>query len=132
MKISGQSRVYQFISKKVSRLSTFICALGLVSKLWHWDYFRPCTELKIWHLLVAKKSAVCCYIISYLHFTELYILSIAVNNKVFLMFIGPCIIAIVEEQKTNFMSLAILFHFLCAQYVSDINISIIRNLRLFC
>jgi len=30
------------------------------------------------------------------------------------------------------MSLAILFHLLCAQYVSDINISIIRILRLFC
>ena len=30
------------------------------------------------------------------------------------------------------MSLAILFHFLCAQNVSDINISIIRSLRLFC
>ena len=30
------------------------------------------------------------------------------------------------------MSLAILFHFLCVQNVSDINISIIRSLRLFC
>jgi len=30
------------------------------------------------------------------------------------------------------MSLAILFHFLCAQHVSDINISTIRSLRLFC
>jgi len=30
------------------------------------------------------------------------------------------------------MSLVILFHFLCAQHVSDINISIIRRLRLFC
>jgi len=30
------------------------------------------------------------------------------------------------------MSFAILFHFLCAQHVSDINISIIRGLRLFC
>jgi len=29
------------------------------------------------------------------------------------------------------MSLAILFHFLCAQHVSDINISIIRSLRHF-
>jgi len=29
------------------------------------------------------------------------------------------------------MSLAILFHFLCVQHVSDINISIIRSLRLF-
>jgi len=30
------------------------------------------------------------------------------------------------------MSLAILFHFSCAQHVSDINISIIRSLQLFC
>jgi len=30
------------------------------------------------------------------------------------------------------MSLAILFHFLCAQHVSDINICIISGLRLFC
>ena len=29
------------------------------------------------------------------------------------------------------MSLAILFYFLCAEHVSDINISIIRSLRLF-
>jgi len=36
-----------------------------------------------------------------------------------------------EQLKTNLMSLAILFHFLCAQHVSDINISIIRSLRLF-
>ena len=34
--------------------------------------------------------------------------------------------------KTNWMSLAILFHFLHAQHVSDINISIIRSLQLFC
>ena len=46
------------------------------------------------------------------------------------MSIGPCIIVIVEECKTNLMLLAILFHFLCAQHVSDINISIIRSLRL--
>ena len=39
---------------------------------------------------------------------------------------------LVEEGKTNLMSLAILFHFLCAQHVSDINISIIRSLRLCC
>jgi len=30
------------------------------------------------------------------------------------------------------MSLDILFHFLWAQHVSDINISIVRSLRLFC
>ena len=48
-----------------------------------------------------------------------------------LMFIGPYIIVIVEEWKTNLMSLAILFHFLWAQHFSDINISIIRSLRRF-
>ena len=37
------------------------------------------------------------------------------------MFIGPSIIAIVDEWKTNWMSLAILFHLLCAQHASDIN-----------
>jgi len=37
------------------------------------------------------------------------------------MFIGPCIIAIVDEWKTNLVSLATLFHLLCAQLVSDIN-----------
>ena len=46
-----------------------------------------------------------------------------------LMCIGPCIIAIVDEWKTN-LSLVILFHLLCAQHVSDINISIFRSLRL--
>ena len=52
------------------------------------------------------------------------------SSPVNLTFIGPCIIVIVEEWKTNLMSLAILFHFLCAQHVSSINISIIRSLRL--
>ena len=44
------------------------------------------------------------------------------DTTVNLMFIGLCIIVIVEEWKTNLMSLAILFPFLCAQHVSDINI----------
>ena len=35
-----------------------------------------------------------------------------------------------DEWKTNLMSLAILFRLLCAQHVSDINISIFRSLRL--
>ena len=52
------------------------------------------------------------------------------NHLSDLMFIGPCIIVIVEEQKTNLMSLVILFHFLCTQHVSDINISITRSLLL--
>ena len=54
------------------------------------------------------------------------------NTRDYFMFIGPCIIVIVEEWKTSLMSLANLFHFLCAQHVSDINISIIRSLRLCC
>ena len=59
-------------------------------------------------------------------------LHVNVNSIKNLMFIGPCIIVIVEEWKINLMSLAILFHFLCAQHVSDINISVIRSLRLCC
>jgi len=49
------------------------------------------------------------------------------NGLMYLMLIEPCIIVIVEEHKTNLMSLAILFHFLCAQHVLDINIAIIRS-----
>ena len=37
-----------------------------------------------------------------------------------------------NEWKTNLMSLSILFHFLCAQNVLDINVSFIRSLRLCC
>ena len=37
---------------------------------------------------------------------------------------------LVDEWKTNLMSLAILFHLLCAQHVSDINVSIFKSLRL--
>ena len=54
------------------------------------------------------------------------------DRVIYLMFIGPCIVVIVEEWKANLMSLAILYHFLCAQHVSDINISIFRSLRLCC
>jgi len=36
---------------------------------------------------------------------------------------------IVDGWKTNLMSIAILFHLLCAQHISDINISIFRSLR---
>ena len=61
--------------------------------------------------------------------SEFYVPSFR-NTLLHLMFIGPCIIVIVEEWKTNLISLAILFHFLCAQHVSDINVSIIRSLRL--
>ena len=39
---------------------------------------------------------------------------------------------IVKEWKTNLMSLAILFYFLCTQHVSNINTSIIRSLQLCC
>ena len=36
------------------------------------------------------------------------------------------------KDQLDVTCLAILFHFLCAQHVSDINISIIRSLQLFC
>ena len=52
--------------------------------------------------------------------------------NVTLTFNGPCIIVIVENKRPTWCYLLFLFHFLCAQHVSDINISIIRSLRLFC
>ena len=52
------------------------------------------------------------------------------QNFEMLMFIAPCIIAIIDEWKTNLMSLVTLFYLLSAQHVSDINISIFRSLRL--
>ena len=80
-----------------------------------------------------------CYENSPIHFLFFYVTSgkycstSSFNCRyllVYLMFIGPCIIAIVDEWKTNLMSLAILFHLLCAQHVSHIHISIFRSLRL--
>jgi len=54
------------------------------------------------------------------------------SNATTLIFIGPCINVIVENKRPTWCHLLFLFHFLCAQHVSDINISIIRSLRLFC
>ena len=44
-----------------------------------------------------------------------------------LMFIGPCIIVIVEELKTNLMSLVVFISLIFAQHVSKINMSIFRT-----
>jgi len=72
------------------------------------------------------------YFLTYSNTFQLVLHYSTLSSSSYLMFIGPCIIVIVEEWKTNLMSFAILFHFLCAQHVSDINISIITSLRLFC
>ena len=47
------------------------------------------------------------------------------------MFIGPCIIVIVEELKTNLMSLVVFISLIFAQHVSNINMSIFGSLRLW-
>jgi len=46
------------------------------------------------------------------------------------MFIGPCIIVIVEELETNLMSLVIFITLIFAQHVSNVIMSIFRSLRL--
>ena len=38
-----------------------------------------------------------------------------------LMFIGPCVIVIVDELKTNLMSLVVFISLIFAQHVSNIN-----------
>ena len=45
------------------------------------------------------------------------------------IFIGTCIIVIAENKRPTWCHLLFLFHFLCTQHVSDINISIIRSLQ---
>ena len=47
------------------------------------------------------------------------------------MFIRPCIIVIVEELKTNLMSLVVFISLIFAQHVSNINMFIFRSLRLW-
>jgi len=49
----------------------------------------------------------------------------------FRMFIGLCIILIVEELKTNLMSLVVFISLIFAQHVSNINMSIFRSQRLW-
>ena len=44
-------------------------------------------------------------------------------------FIGPCIIVIVEELKTNLLSLVVFTSLIFAQHVSNINMSTFRSLR---
>jgi hypothetical protein len=83
-------------------------------------------------MLYAVFTRICCSTVTCFPITLLFSLIFNDYSHLYLMFIGPCIIVIVEEWKTSLMSLAILFPFLCAQHVSDINVSIIRSLRLCC
>ena len=55
---------------------------------------------------------------------------VSLNISNHLMFIGPCIIVIVEELKTNLMSLVVFISLIFAQHISNINMSIFRSLRL--
>ena len=59
-------------------------------------------------------------------------LNLPSSGKSFIMLEEHMYSELVDEWKTKLMSLAILFHFLCAQHFSDINIFIIRKLRLCC
>jgi len=101
-----------------------------ISHLQHVTIYRTVSMLT--HFSIYVPSDVCVFVKHniVLSKTQLGVL-VTTAFVVKLMFIGPCIIVIIEEYKAKFMSIDILFHFLCAQHVSDINISIIRSLRLF-
>ena len=89
-------------------------------QLWKWKSFLLSIKLICVRLSTPNISSNC----ESLFWSKLKSKSILKNVDyvlMFLMFIGPCIVVIVEEWKTNLMSLLILFHFLCAQHVSDIN-----------
>ena len=72
------------------------------------------------------------YIIIYIYIYTVHLVQVINQTKKFTTYEYILIIFCTWKLKTNLMSLAISFHFLCAQHVSDINISIIRSLRLFC
>ena len=100
--------------------------------------FSPCVcvcvlpsplDIPAWSLWPAYFNRSHLVVFQFTQWNKQFIIS-RTQRYMILTFIGPCIIAIVEEWKTNLMSLVILFHILCAQHVSDINISILRSLRL--
>ena len=117
---------YVIYTEKQNKLS--VCCCFMILKL-------HCTNILVWYTYVCKAIL---FFYSTRHIAPLEeechnSISVIFQEKLLkFMFIGACIIMIVEGKKGHLMTLAILFHFLCAQYVSDINISIIRSLRLFC
>ena len=86
--------------------------------------YKTQVNCKIWVSIYFKIS-----INHYYHFVCLYVSSVQTRN---LYECNKTHLQIVDEWKTNLMSLAILFPFLCAQHVSNINICIFRSLRLCC
>ena len=107
-----------------------------LSYLLNWLLTRPCQPVKSapdWHIyfqrvilwppLRSHKSGN--HFMFYVCSHGLYI-GVDLNR----MFIGPCIIVIVEL-KTNLMSLVVFISLIFAQHVSNINMSIFRSLRLW-
>jgi len=91
----------------------------------------------IFHTVKHKMWPTCAEYNNNLHYTwrydERYIHEYICKYILFMLYYLETVIClIIEEQKINLMSLAILFHLLCTQHVSDINISFNRNLRLCC
>ena len=108
-----------------------------------WPHFVPFRTAQVvrvaslWKTLDTIKIELCTVTCAKSQFTEqrqlvelkIRCITLAMNTDLYYSN-GSIATRIVEEWKTNLMSLAILFHFLYAQHVSDINISIIRSLRL--
>ena len=87
------------------------------------EFFSPWIIIKLRPTnLVATISLPVLLHKSIIQVTNFYVSIFNISLFMNLMFIGLCIIVIVEEWKTNLMSLAILFRYSCAQHVSDINI----------
>jgi len=76
--------------------------------------------------ILLRNPGACDYSVELPHWSYCSWFDVCWSSVVFGLEWYPCC------RKINLMSLAILFHFFCAQHISDINISIIRSLRLFC
>ena len=59
-------------------------------------------------------------------------MTILLNYHIGRIVLGMMCVGVLVWLGWSGIRVAGLFHFLCAQHVSDINISIIRSLRLFC
>ena len=107
-----RDRIIQWLQGIVDRvLQTVNWPWNITVRIVSLHYNNPLTFIHFWNL---------CLLMYWEAFPKVKVPR-AQSLLLSLMFIGPCIIVIVEEYKTSLMSLAILFHFLCVQQASACN-----------
>jgi len=114
----GDSVWFGWSGIRVAAWSTCAC---------HLLFYFTSYVLNMFRTLIYPSSGACDYSVKLPHWSYCSWFDVCWRFGVVWLEWYPCC-----SLKHLCLSLAILFHFLCAQHVSDINISIIRSLRLFC